>query len=89
MKTKERCTVVSQECIGTDIYSMWIQTEQIAKEAKPGQLVSVYSNDGGKLLPRPISLCEIDNEAGKLRIVYRVTGKNSGTEEFSMMKAGD
>lgn len=89
MKTKERCTVVSQECIGTDIYSMWIQTEQIAKEAKPGQFVSVYSNDGGKLLPRPISLCEIDNEAGKLRIVYRVTGKNTGTEEFSMMKAGD
>ena len=89
MKTKERCIVVSQECIGADIYSMWIQTEQIAKSAKPGQFVSVYSNDGGKLLPRPISLCELNSEEGRLRIVYRVTGKNTGTEEFSMMKSGD
>ena len=34
-KVKETCTVLSQECIGKDIYSMWIQTEQIAAAAKP------------------------------------------------------
>ncbi|MBS6194418.1 MAG: dihydroorotate dehydrogenase electron transfer subunit [Clostridiales bacterium] len=89
MKTKECCTVIRQERIGTDIYSMWIQTELIGKEAKPGQFVSLYSHDGSKLLPRPISLCEIDNEQGRLRIVYRVTGKNTGTEEFSRLQAGD
>lgn len=89
MKTKEWCTVISQECIGTDIYSMWIQTKQIGKEAKPGQFVSVYSKDKSKLLPRPISLCEIDREQGRLRIVYRVTGKNTGTEGFSHLQAGD
>ena len=89
MKVKELCTVVSQETIAQDIFSMWIQTGQIAKEAKPGQFISLYSNNGSKLLPRPISLCEIDSENGRLRIVYRVTGKNTGTEEFSKMKAGD
>ena len=89
MKVKELCTVVSQETIAEDIFSMWIQTGQIAKEAKPGQFISLYSNNGSKLLPRPISLCEIDSENGRLRIVYRVTGKNTGTEEFSKMKAGD
>ena len=89
MKAKELCTVISQECIGTDIYSMWIQTENIGKEAKPGQFVSLYSKDGSKLLPRPISLCEIDGENSRLRIVYRVTGKNTGTEEFSGLQSGD
>lgn len=63
-KVKETCTVLSQECIGKDIYSMWIQTKTIAGNAKPGQFVSVYTQDGSKLLPRPISLCEIDKEKG-------------------------
>lgn len=89
MKTKELCTVISQEMISQDIYSMWIQTDKIAKEAKPGQFISLYSHDGSKLLPRPISLCEIDSDQGRLRIVYRVTGKNTGTEEFSKLQTGD
>ena len=71
-KKKEICTVVSQESIGTDIYSMWLQTEKIAAEAKPGQFVSLYTNDPSKLLPRPISLCEIDKEKGRIHLVYRV-----------------
>ena len=87
-KVKETCTVISQECIGKDIYSMWLQTKTIAGNAKPGQFVSVYTQDGGKLLPRPISLCEIDKEKGALRLVYRVTGKNTGTEGFSRLGAG-
>ena len=83
MKVKEKCTIVSQECIAPDIYSMWLQTETIAQHAVPGQFVSLYSRNGNKILPRPISLCEIDKEKGCLRLVYRVTGKNTGTEEFS------
>ena len=55
-KVKETCTVIRQECIGKDIYSMWLQTKTIAGNAKPGQFVSVYTHDGSKLLPRPISL---------------------------------
>lgn len=86
-KTKEICTIVSQECIGKDIYSMWLQTEKIASEAKPGQFVSLYTRNGSKLLPRPISLCEIDKENDRLRLVYRVTGANTGTEEFSRLHA--
>ena len=34
-KTREICTVVSQESIGAGIYSMWIQTDRIAADAKP------------------------------------------------------
>ena len=38
-KVKETCTVLSQECIGKDIYSMWIQTKTIAGNARPGYLL--------------------------------------------------
>lgn len=87
MKVKEKCTVISQDCIAKDIYSLWLQTDKIAAQARPGQFVSVYCNDGGHLLPRPISLCEINQEKGTLRLVYRVVGK--GTEMFAALKAGD
>ncbi len=87
-KKRENALVVSQEEIAKDIYSMWIETAA-ASEAKPGQFISMYTNDSSKLLPRPISICEIDREAGRLRVVYRVTGKNTGTEEFSHLKAQD
>ena len=87
-RKKENAVVLSQESIAQDIYSMWIRTEA-ALEAKPGQFISMYTNDGSKLLPRPISICEINRAEGSLRVVYRVTGENTGTEEFSRMKAGD
>lgn len=87
-KRKENAAVISQEKLAEGIYSMWIRTEA-SKSAKPGQFISVYTNDGSKLLPRPISICEIDKEEGKLRIVYRVTGRNTGTEQFSRLGEGD
>lgn len=84
-KFEEIAPIVRQEEIADDIYSMWIEAKDIAEHAKAGQFLSVYSNDGSRLLPRPISICEIDREKGKLRLVYRVAGK--GTKEFSDMHA--
>ena len=86
-KYKELAEVLKQECIAPDIYSMWLQTDKIAEQAVPGQFISVYSNDGSRLLPRPISLCEIDKDKKALRIVYRVAGK--GTAEFAQCQKGD
>lgn len=79
-KIKETARVMSQEMLATDIYSMWISTN-IAKEAKAGQFISVYTKNDAKLLPRPISICEINDKKTELRIVYRVAG--DGTKEFS------
>ena len=87
-KSKETAVVVSQKQVSEGIFSMWLQTNAAA-EAKPGQFISMYTNDGSKLLPRPISICEIDKANGRLRVVYRVTGENTGTEQFSKMQAGD
>lgn len=85
MSYRERAIITHASCIATGVFEMWLKTNQIAKEAKPGQFISVYSNDGSRLLPRPISICRIEGD--ELRIVYRVAGK--GTEEFSKMHAED
>ncbi len=48
---KETAVVYSQEELAPGIFSMWIVTD-IADEARPGQFISVYSQDGSRLLPR-------------------------------------
>lgn len=84
---KIKAAVVSQEQLASDVFSMWLAVGDMAAEAKPGQFISVYSNDDSKMLPRPISICEIDKANGRLRIVYRVVGY--GTKEFSECRPGD
>ncbi|MCD8362214.1 MAG: dihydroorotate dehydrogenase electron transfer subunit [Lachnospiraceae bacterium] len=86
MKVREYASVIEQKEIAAGIFSLWLQTEQIAGEAVPGQFVSVYSGDASRMLPRPISICEAEPD-GRLRLVYRVAGK--GTEEFSRLRAGE
>lgn len=86
-KVKERAVIVRQDEIATDVYSIWFQSEHMASRAVPGQFISVYCNEGSRLLPRPISICETDKKKGRIRIVYRVMGK--GTHEFSHYQAGD
>lgn len=85
-KFKEQAVIIRQEEISYGIYSMWLKTDKIAGNAKPGQFISIYCHEGSRLLPRPISICEIDRADQALRIVYRVQGK--GTEEFSKMRTG-
>lgn len=86
-KFSEQAIIISQEKIADGVYSMWLRTEQIAEYAKAGQFVSVYCNEGSRILPRPISICEIDKKDKALRLVYRVAG--AGTEEFSKMRTGE
>lgn len=85
MEFRERVRIARQEQLSGDVFSIWIETDNIAKNARPGQFISVYSNDGSRLLPRPISICETDGN--RLRMVYRTVG--AGTVEFSGYRAGD
>jgi len=86
MKQKQTAVVLSQREIGTDIYDMWIGTA-MAEEVKPGQFLGIYPRDKSTLLPRPISICEVNAERTALRIVYRIAG--AGTKEFSSYGKGD
>ena len=85
-KKKVSAVITAQKEIAPDIFDMWMQTE-LAKEAKAGQFIAVYPKNESTLLPRPISICEVDEKGEKLRIVYRIAGK--GTREFSAYKEGE
>lgn len=86
----ERCTaqVVSNIMLSEGIYSMWLKFPQNIdiSIAVSGQFISMYCHDGSRMLPRPISICEINVAKNMLRVVYRVVGK--GTEEFSKLSTG-
>lgn len=86
-KFREQAIIIRQEEISYGIYSMWLKTEKIAAYAKAGQFVSLYCHDGSRLLPRPISICEIDTLDCALRVVYRIAGK--GTDEISALGTGN
>lgn len=86
-KFNEQAIIIRQEEIADEIYSMWLRTENIAHNARAGQFISVYCNDGSRILPRPISICEIDRQDSAIRLVYRTVGK--GTEEFARLHTGD
>ena len=78
--------IIENRMIKPAIYEMLIQAPEIVDQAQPGQFVNLYCNDRSKLLPRPISICEVDGEKGQLRLIYAVVG--SGTRLFSELEAG-
>ena len=87
LKEKRSVTITSIVHLADDIISLWVKDEQAAQEAKAGCFVSLYTKDQSRLLPRPISICEIDKDAGLLRLVFRVVG--FGTNEFAHYSVGD
>lgn len=89
-KMQAMAEVLCQEKISDGIYSMWLKFPEktdVAAEAIPGQFISLYCKEGSRLLPRPISICEIDKENHSIRIVYRIAG--AGTKEFSSFQTGE
>lgn len=88
-KFEVNAQVLSQKMLADQIWDMTLKAPEVAKHAVAGQFVSLYCKNAGKLLPRPISICDIDTALGTIRLVYRVTKQGSGTEEFSSLKAGD
>lgn len=85
-KKQMEAEVICQTSLADGIFDMTLKAEEIAKEARAGQFLSVYLNNPSKLLPRPISICGIDREQGTLRIVYRIAGE--GTKELSSYQPG-
>ena len=67
-KKKTTARVRSSREIGEGIMDLWLETD-LAKDAKPGQFVAVYTKDASRLLPRPISICRTDEDKTALRLV--------------------
>lgn len=84
---KTVAVIKSKVEISPQIFDMWIESAQVAGCARPGQFLSIYMKEGSRLLPRPISICEVDQVLGRLRIVFRIAGK--GTAELSNYAVGE
>ena len=89
MMAKIQCMakVTEVSVLAEGIVSMWLSASGVAKSAKPGQFISLYCDNSDTLLPRPISLCEVNQKDGLLRIVFRIVG--AGTKEFAAKKKDD
>lgn len=86
MKKKTTADIIENNKISDGIYSLRLKTE-LSNGILPGQFIGVYTENSSRILPRPISICEADEDRKELRIVYRVSGK--GTGDIAAMKAGD
>ena len=58
-KAKVTGRVLSQRALAENVFDLKIQTD-LADEAGAGQFVGVYPKDKSTLLPRPISICEVN-----------------------------
>ena len=81
----ENVEITRKSKLSSDIYEIYFRSESIAKAAKPGQFINVYVNDSSKLLPRPISICEVTGD--EIRLDFRVVG--AGTGELATYEVGD
>lgn len=86
MKSIAIAEILYNNKLSDGIFEMIITAESIAKEATAGQFVNVYTGLGENILPRPISISEIDKENCTLTLIYQVVGK--GTKCFSECVAG-
>ncbi|MCR4604383.1 MAG: dihydroorotate dehydrogenase electron transfer subunit [Eubacterium sp.] len=84
---KKECIINEVGKLSDDVFMLNIHAPGIADEAVPGQFVSVYTRDEAHLLPRPISICDIDKYERNITLVYRVVGY--GTKEFSRLIPGN
>ena len=39
MSYRENVTIISTSCLADGVYEMWLKTEKIAGEARPGQFI--------------------------------------------------
>ncbi|HHY26894.1 MAG TPA: dihydroorotate dehydrogenase electron transfer subunit [Desulfitobacterium dehalogenans] len=86
----DKAQVVSHQIMGDPRYKIMklVLRTDIAREGQPGQFVHVQVSTGlDPLLRRPISIADIDREAGELTLLYRIKGK--GTELLARARVGE
>ena len=87
MKDIFEATILYNKNLSSDLYDMLVYAPEEASRAKAGQFISFFTNNPAVIMPRPLSLCGINQEEGTLRIVYKASG--AGTKEISTYKKGD
>ena len=86
MKKYIESEILFCEKVNEHIYKMVFNCPEIAREAQMGQFINVYLDKGEMILPRPISIQDVDKQKDALSIMYQVVGK--GTEYMASVEAG-
>lgn len=79
------CELLRRAQIAEETYDFTVRAPELAAAAKPGQFAHIYVP--GRTLRRPISICDIDKDAGTLRFVFQVRG--GGTADLAEFEVGD
>ncbi|MFV0440780.1 MAG: dihydroorotate dehydrogenase electron transfer subunit [Lachnospirales bacterium] len=87
MKNFIKCKVHSNKKINENHFELVLNVGESAKLCKSGQFLGVYSKDKSLILPRPISISEIDKKNHRITLVIQNKGK--GTRELSKAKEND
>ena len=82
--------VTEVSVLAEGIVSMWLSAPGVAKSAKPGQFISLYCDNSDTLLPRPISLCEVNQKMvfSALYSALLVREQRNLRRKKRMMKSG-
>ena len=84
MISVQNCKIISKTKQG-QAFDYRLENNEIASLATAGQFVNLRA--AGFTLRRPISICEIDKQAGSFRIVFEVRGE--GTEKLAEKNVGE
>ena len=80
--------LIKKEEIIKDIFKFSVEANEIVKTAKPGSFIEIRVNDQTEpFLRRPISIYNMDKEAGILEFIFQVKG--NGTNILSKKEVGD
>lgn len=77
--------VLFNQALTSDIFSMTIFAPEIAQSIQPGQFAMLYLPNGELLLPRPISICDVEEDT--VTFVYQVVG--AGTKVLANINSGE
>lgn len=77
-------SIISNSAVMPGTYLTWLESPQIASQAKPGQFIMVRCGEES-LLRRPLSIHQLDGD--KLALLFTVVGK--GTHWLSQCQAGN
>lgn len=80
-----RAEILENVEIAKGIFRMILDAKEVTSTAKAGQFVNLYLNNKSMLLPRPISICEINDN--QMTLIYGVVGQ--GTKELSQYGQGE
>lgn len=83
-KTNYLCPILQKEELRPGLFSMTVESREMAAQAAPGQFLHISCGEG-RMLRRPISICDVEGDG--LRFVFEVRGE--GTKWLSGQNVGD